>query len=311
MKTSAGSLALFLAAVFPASGPAKPQLEAQKVAEGVWAAQPDRGANVGWFLYGDGVVAVDSGADASVAREVLQEISETAGKPVRFLVVTHSHADHSGGARAFAAAGAQVVCHESILGPILAYLTQAVTDPADPFAGKPNARPTLLTVSDRLMLADGLRRAEIQWLGTAHTRGDLVVLLPKEKVLFSGDLALNRRIPYMQSSDVDPKGWEEALPRLAAVSLDRMVPGHGEIGPTTGIADTLAYVRRTSEVARKFLQGRVAEEQFHIKLREPENRIENVPVGEEHIANVKAVYRVEKEKLEKPTAGKPTPKKAS
>src|SRR5215467_4723661 len=75
----------------------------EKVANGVWMAQTAAGSNVGWFLVGDEVVAVDSGGDAATGKAMLEKIQETAGKPVRYLVITHAHGDHGGGAGAFAA----------------------------------------------------------------------------------------------------------------------------------------------------------------------------------------------------------------
>ena len=112
MRFRASSLALVLL-LFAFAASAQTTLAVQKVADGIWAAQPDRGANVGWFLYGDGVVAVDSGGDLATAKEVLRQIGvTTGGKPVRYLILTHAHADHSTGARAFVAAGAQVICQE-------------------------------------------------------------------------------------------------------------------------------------------------------------------------------------------------------
>ena len=124
MRLRLGILALALA--LPAFDLfAQSKLAVQKLAEGVWAATPERGGNVGWFLYGDGVVAVDSGIDNAIAKEMLRRSRETTGgKPVRYLVLTHAHADHSTGAREFVAAGAQVICHENAASPILAYVTQ-------------------------------------------------------------------------------------------------------------------------------------------------------------------------------------------
>jgi glyoxylase-like metal-dependent hydrolase (beta-lactamase superfamily II) len=282
---------------------AQTKLGVQKLADGVWAAQPDRGANVGWFLFGDGVVAVDSGADNATAKEMLRQIAETTGgKPVRYLVLTHSHADHATGARAFVAAGAQVICQENVATPLLAYITQASTDPADPLAGKRTVPPMLIAVSERLILVDGRHRADIQWLGAAHTNGDLVVLLSNEKVMFAGDLASNGVLPDLHLADADPQSWAKALPRLAAAPVEKMVPGHGAIGPKTGLADTLAYLRGLNEIVQKLVRSGVRDEEVEIRLREPDNRIPNVPLSETHLKNVLAVYKREKEKAARPVA---------
>lgn len=299
---------LVLALVLPAADLfAQSKVAVQKLAEGVWAATPERGGNVGWFLYGDGVVAIDSGIDNAIAKDILREIAATTGgKPVRYLVLTHAHADHSTGAREFAAAGAQVVCHEAAAALILPYVTQPARGSSDPLSGK-KVSPTVMTVSERLILFDGTRRADIQWLGPAHTAGDLVVLLPNEKILFAGDLALNGRVPDLHLADADPGAWAKILPRLAAVPVDKMVPGHGTIGPRTGIADTLAYVRGLDEIVQRLVRSGIAEEYLEIRLREPDNRIPNVPLSEPHLENARAVYRREKAKLTQPT---PTPRAA-
>ena len=292
---------------------AQSKLAVQKLAEGVWAARPDKGANVGWFLHGDGVVAIDAGSDNATAAEILKQIAATTGgKPVRLVVLTHAHADHATGVRAFAAAGAQVVSAERVAGPILGYLTQP-GDPADPLTAKRNVKPTLMTVSERLILFDGLRRAEIQWLGPAHSNGDLVVLLPAEKILFAGDLAPNGRLPDLHLSDADAGSWAKVLPRLAAAPVEKMVPGHGEIGPRQGIADSLAYLRKLDEIVQKLVKSGIREEYVDARLREADNRIPNVPMSEAHLTNAKAQYAREKEKASKPAAtrtpsGKPAAK---
>jgi cyclase len=306
MRFRASSLALVLL-LFAFAASAQTTLAVQKVADGIWAAQPDRGANVGWFLYGDGVVAVDSGGDLATAKEVLRQIGvTTGGKPVRYLILTHAHADHSTGARAFVAAGAQVISQENAAPTVLSYITQASKDPADPLSGK-RLSATLMTVSERLILFDGRHRADVQWLGPAHTTGDLVVLLPNEKVLFAGDLALNGRLPDLHLPEADAEAWMKALTRLAGAPVEKMVPGHGLIGPKTGLADSLAYIRSLHEIVVKLVRSGIAENFVEIRLREPDNKIPNVPMSDAHLKNALAVYRREKDKATSPAA---TPSRA-
>jgi cyclase len=299
MKSRATRIVLVLAALWATPVFAQPNYGVQKVGDGIWVAQPDQGANVSWFLLGDEVVVIDSGPDVAGAKAILAKIAETAGKPVRYLIVTHAHGDHAGGVPVFAAAGAQIICAENAAGGIASVLEKANTKSRSPF----------LTLSERMGFIGGPRRAAVYWLGPAHTAGDLVVLLPDDRILFSGDIVLNRRLPYMQAPDMDPKSWEKILLRLAALEVDTVVPGHGEVGQKQAIADSLAYVRRVNEIATRFLETRIPEELYPMKLRDPDNRIENVSVTPEHIANIKAVVRHEKARLEKAPTPTPTPAK--
>ena len=312
LSIAAGVVLAAAASAQPASSSNSSSLKVEKIADGVWAAAPAKGANVGWFLLGDGVVAVDSGADAATGQEILKSIAETTGgKPVRLLVLTHAHADHSGGARAFAAAGARVICHESIAGQIVAFVGQVATDPNDPMAGKTNVRPVVESISERSILVDGIHNIQISFLGAAHTKGDLVIYLVTEKILFAGDLALNGRLPFMQSPDVDSQGWTRALEALARVPVEKMVPGHGDIGPKTGLADSHAYVKRVDELARKFMQQGLQDEGIEIQVRAPENKIENVQITDAHIANVKAVVKAMREKETRKAAATPAASSAT
>ena len=313
----AAALAALPALAQTTPAPAAASIKVQKLADGVWAAEPAKGANVGWFLLGDGVVAVDAGADTTTAKDVLKQIAETTGnKPVRLLILTHAHADHSGGARAFVAAGARVLCQESIAGQMLAYVTQPANDPNDPLSGKANIRPVVESISERSIMVDGIHNVQVYFLGAAHSSGDLVVYLSGDKILFSGDIALGGRQPFMQSPDVDPAGWERALQTLTRVPVDKLVPGHGDVGPVTGIQDSLAYVSRVTGLAKKWADSGTREETLDAQIRAPENAIPNVPITDSHVANLKASYKAVKEKAAKKAATpaaaaapKPTPAK--
>jgi glyoxylase-like metal-dependent hydrolase (beta-lactamase superfamily II) len=293
---------ILLAGLAPAAAFAQTKIDARKVVEGVWASPTPGGSNVGWFLLGDGVIAVDAGVSEEVGRSLVEEIQKTTGKKPRYLIVTHAHRDHAGGAAAFAAAGAQIICSEKAAPGLLFLLDAAARADAGKAASpKPAGTPVVLTVSERSLFVGGQsRRAEIYYLGPGHTQGDLVIVLPTDGILFSGDLAVNGVLPFVRSSDVDPKGWQRLLPRLAALKIEKMVPGHGAIGPREGIADTAAYISRVNEIVTRLLLTNPSDTMIDAQLRAPENTIENVKITPDHVANVKAVYQLAKAEHDKP-----------
>ncbi len=207
----------------------------------------------------DGVVVVDSGAGPNEARVLLAAIRTVTDRAVRWLVDTHFHFDHALGNAAFP--DAVIVAHEAtreLLGPKGTSTTLAGnlagmpgrierlrTDAEreeDPrkhaelegqaaalaayqkeLTGLAPALPTL-TFGDRLTLHAAGREIRLLHLGRAHTAGDVVVFLPRERVLCSGDL-FNGYIGYMGDAYVGE--WADALDRLAALDFETVVPGHG------------------------------------------------------------------------------------
>lgn len=265
----------------------------EKVADGVWMAQTAAGSNAGWFLVGDEVVAVDAGSDAETGKALLDKIRETAGKPVHYLVVTHAHGDHGGGVGPFAAAGAEVIAHENAA-PGLVQLVAPAS----------KAKAGLIAFSERLALFGGPRRVAVYFLGAAHSSSDIFVLLPDDKVLFSGDVALGKRAPFMQSPDVDPKGWENILARLSKLDVEKVVPGHGTAGPKQLIADTYGYVKKINELAALLLLEKTDESLIEARLRRPDTGMQDASISPELIANIRATMRA----LSAKPAPTPSPK---
>lgn len=296
MKRMVRILPLVLLALLPGRLAAQAQaaskvLTVESLADGVWQAETDEEVNAGWFLLGDAVVAIDCGPDEATGKAILQKIAETAHKPVRYLIITHAHGDHAGGAAPFVAAGATVICQEN-----------AVTGVGQLVAKESKSRSGLMALFDGLGFVGGSRRVAIYYMGAAHSRGDLVVFLPDDKVLFTGDVVSNKKIPYMQSPDVDPRGWERMLGLLLQIDADRIAPGHGPSGNKESIATTLAYVHKVNQLAQQMVADDVPDALVEAKIKFKEENV-NEPL----VQNVKAAIRAEKARLAAgpPAAGAP------
>lgn len=201
------------------------------VGDRMWLQQstdvPRWGSNVAWIEFDKWVVVIDS-AFPRGAERALRNIRETTGnKPVRYVIVTHYHADHSFGSGVFAKEGAIIVSHENARDDYLkrnleSYRKRQEESDA---AAKVPARAPGVTFTDRMVIDDGTRRAELRYFGHAHTSGCMFTWLPKERVLFTGDACVNG--PYNYMGDSDSASWIGALSKAQALDPETVVPGHG------------------------------------------------------------------------------------
>jgi len=263
-----GAWALLVAALAPAAapaaGPVVPAGETQRIAEGVHVI-PDKRRdlvpNIGIIVGSEAVMVVDTGMGPKNARTVLEEVRAITDKPIRYLAITHFHPEHGMGAQAFPETTAVLVPRAQAeeladkgeayiemfegFGPEVARYLEDIRPP-----------PPDIAFERRVQVDLGDRRVEVFYLHPAHTRGDAYVWLPAERILFAGDIVLNRFFPIMPDADSSGLGWLEALERLAAMEPAIVVPGHGATGDT-GLIDALSEFlqRMQQEVAARKAQG--------------------------------------------------------
>ena len=228
--------------------------EIQQVSEGIYAyLQPDGSwwlNNTGFLASRDGVISVDATSTERRTRAYLDAIATVTQKPVRTLVNTHHHGDHTHGNYLFG--GATIVgherCREAILGT-----------PAPPPAGvwtdvdwgPLELAPPFLTYTDGVTLWSGDLRCEVRYVGTpAHTTNDSIVHIPERSVVFAGDLLFNGGTPFALMGSVS--GWIEVLETvLRPLGARTLVPGHGPVCGPEVIDDVLAYLRFVQRTARE------------------------------------------------------------
>jgi len=203
-------------------------------------------ANI-WLLTGEGgnmVLAVGDDAtllvDAGYAREapaLAAAIRALTPRPVRYLLDTHWHADHTGGNAALAAAGAVIVAQDNTRRRLaVEQVTRGQHFPPPPPAARPG-----IGFRDALTFHLGGSDAVVSWAGPAHTDGDVIVFWKRANVIHTGDLTCYYAYPYFdEDSGADIAGMVAAVDRIVALTDEhtRIIGGHG---PLATRADLLEY----------------------------------------------------------------------
>lgn len=219
------------------------------------------------------VLVVDSHVTADAAHQMLKSIKAITDLPVHYLINTHYHFDHAHGNQAFPD-NVEIIGHpytrDKLLGDVLKGATyQVIGSPkvetqhlhtmeaeqlrsdragqgAQNTAIQRRKRhikalkavtptPPNITFENKLTLYRGGREIELLFLGRGHTAGDVVVFLPREKIMFTGDLLMSHA-SYL--GDSYPLDWIKTLEKLKSLDVDLYLPGHGEIFRDTSLIDT-------------------------------------------------------------------------
>jgi cyclase len=228
--------------------------EIQQVSEGIYAyLQPDGSwylNNTGFLVSRDGVISVDATSTERRTRAYRDAIATVTDQPVRTLVNTHHHGDHSHGNYLFR--GATIVGHERCRDAILA--TPMPPPPgiwSDVDWGHLEVAPPFLTYTDGVALWSGDLRCEVRYVATpAHTTNDSIVHIPERSVVFAGDLLFNGGTPFALMGSIS--GWIEVLETvLRPLGARTLVPGHGPVCGPEVIDEVLAYLRFVQHTAEQ------------------------------------------------------------
>jgi cyclase len=238
----------------------------QQVADGIYYATSSGTMNVGAnspiIVTANEALIVDSSITPAAGRALAEDLKAVTDKPIRYVVDSHYHYDHAFGNQVFDR-DAHVIGHQNTLVRMpgsmdqftylnsvrsiperVTALRERIAKEADPqqkaaferqianslayLEQVKETRITLpnLTFSDSITITRGGREMQIKYLGRGHTDTDVVVFLPKERIVASGDL-MESIISYM--GDSYPEDWIATLERLKALDFDTVMPGHGVV----------------------------------------------------------------------------------
>ena len=265
---------------FPASAFEGPAFEFESVSEDVFQARGTGnvavGSNAAIIINDDDVLVVDSHISPAAAAALVSELRSITDKPVRYVVNTHFHFDHAHGNQIYPA-DVQIIGHEftremlangGSVGRTYQGFQEAMASQPGYIEGQRGLSPTppSTTLSERMTLFRGGREIRLLFFGRGHTGGDVVVFLPAERVLITGDLLLSG-LPFM--GDGFPVDWVETLEELKALTFDVVVPGHGRpFSNRDKIDDLQGYLRdlweRTSQAYSDGLTAEQAAEQVDL-----------------------------------------------
>jgi len=165
----------------------------------------------------EGLILVDDKFEIDHA-SILAELKKISSQPVKYVINTHHHADHSGGNAKLQALGAQVVTSWQA--------RQAMVDGAQ--TGLSN-----ITIENKASLYLGGKRVDLFYFGRGHTNGDIVALFPAQRVLASGDLfTIGDTTPELVDypGGGSAKYWPQTIEGVLGLDFDQVVPGHGTVG---------------------------------------------------------------------------------
>ena len=223
----------------------------KELAPGVYFHEGDlRGkghCNNGWVIFDDFVLVLDANFPSG-AQEIIPKIKALTAKPIRFAFDTHHHGDHAYANQIWVDNGAVPVAHENVIAEMRKYETGF-------FGGKPGRwdgeakqredlrttklKPPSLLYREVMIFDDGKRRVELRYFGVGHTHGDGFAWLPNERILFTGDAAVNGPFNYM--GDGDSAAWIETLAKVQKLGATVVAPGHGPVGDASVVEAQRQY----------------------------------------------------------------------
>jgi len=209
------------------------QISFIQLAETAYAYTAEGDPNSGVVIGDESVLVIDTTATPVMARELIARIRTVTDKPIRHVVLSHYHAVRVLGASAYRGEGCeQVIASRGTYDLIAERGAQDMKSEIERFPrlfqaveSIPGLTWPTLVFESQMTLYLGKLEVRIRHVGPGHTKGDTIVWLPKERVLFSGDLVEYQAAAY--TGDAQLEEWPQTLETLRSMGAEKLVPGRG------------------------------------------------------------------------------------
>lgn len=203
----------------------------EELAPGAYGYTAEGDPNSGVIIGDEAVMVIEAQATPRMAEDVISKVQSVTDKPIKYLVLTHYHAVRVLGASAYNAQ--EIIASQKTYEMIVERGEQDWASEFERFPrlfrgheSIPGLTWPTITFDTKMTVDLGNKKVEIMHLGEGHTRGDSVVWLPEEKVLYAGDLVEYGATPYC--GDAQLKNWSGTLMELSRLKPEALVPGRGE-----------------------------------------------------------------------------------
>jgi len=227
-------LFLVVAVIFPLQGNASSDKHIWKVADGIYKFEPGNGYISMFIVTDDGVIAIEP-VNTKHAQGLLGAIKSVTNKPVRYLLHSHNHWDHSKGGQVFRDVGASIVAHAEAYDWMKANPHRELALPDERWSGK------------RKEITLGGKTLELHHVGMSHGLGMTVFILPDEKLAYIADLVTPNRVGFAILPDFNIKEWVRALEEIENMDFDKAIFSHSHakepLGRMSDVTQTREFIQ--------------------------------------------------------------------
>jgi glyoxylase-like metal-dependent hydrolase (beta-lactamase superfamily II) len=244
-RVSAGVLFLLLAFVaYTQSSNQPPKLNLNKVKEDLYEIEGD-GGNVGVYVTSEGVILIDDKFDRD-HEGILAAVKQVTPLPVKYVISTHYHEDHSGGNVKMYASGADIISTANSRKNIVEHKQSNAT---------PGVMPARIVFNDETSVFLGGKEVRAHYYGRGHTNGDAVIYFPALRTIHTGDLMAGTTPLIDYSGGGSIVEWTKTLDGALQLDFDTVIPGHGAVTNKAGLQTYRDNVAKLRERVTQQVRG--------------------------------------------------------
>ena len=244
-------LAVVLCTIRPAAAqaaePAAPPATVKQIASDLYFFYDYAGSNSVFLVTGEGVLVIDTGQHPRAGQDLIDRIRKITDKPIKWVINSHFHGDHTFGNAAFKAAGASFVAHKETARIMQLVQPKEMARRVDYFKSHdydPNAVKLILpdvTFDTTMTIHLGGREVRLFYLGPGQQDGDTFVLFPHARALFTPGSFAKHSMPNMAFT-TSVENWIKLLDQVGAMDVDAILPAHGDVANRADVKELSAML---------------------------------------------------------------------